>query len=216
MKLIPSIASADPLHLGDELKRIAEWPYLHIDIEDGNFIPNITFGMKTVSAICKQAVNSIIDVHLMTTDPFFWLKQLEGKPLRSVSAHIEVLPYPLQFIHLAHSLGMKAGLALNIKTPLSIVEPFLGLADYLLFMTSEPDGAGEELYAPALDRAIKAAIRLQGDVEIYADGGLTRCALRELSKAGAKGAVLGRLVFSAEDPLQELVSLSQFIQKGNG
>ena len=208
MKLLPSIASSNQLQIQSEIDRIARWGHLHIDVEDGNFTPNITFGMKTVSAICEYAKNMIIDVHLMTTDPCFWLEQLAGKPIHAVSAHIEALPFPMQFINRAHELGMKAGLALNIKSSGLETEAFWDLADYLLVMTSEPDCAGEKLYRPALDKAIFLAWKLPSTIELYADGGLTFEALQELCQAGAAGAVLGRLVFSSEDPLQTLIDLS--------
>lgn len=213
MRLLPSIASADPMHLQNELTRIAGWPYLHIDLEDGNFTPNITFGMKTLSAICAQAGSSSIDVHLMTTDPCFWLEQLAGKPVGSVAAHIEALPFPMQFINRAHALGMKAGLALNIKSAYTETEPFWGLVDYLLVMTCEPDLAGEMLYRPALDKALSLARRLPDRIELYADGGLTPEAVKELETNGAAGAVLGRLVFSVTDPLQVLNDLSMSMNR---
>lgn len=208
MKLLPSIASANQLQLQTEMDRIAHWPNLHIDIEDGNFTPNITFGIKTLSAICEHAKGIVIDVHVMTTDPCFWLEQLAGKPIHSVAAHIEALPFPMRFINRAHALGMKAGLALNIKSSALETEPFWDLADYILVMTSEPDSASEELYRPALDKAITLATKLPKNLELYADGGLTPEALKELNKVGAAGAVLGRLVFSAKDPFQKLVELS--------
>lgn len=208
MKLLPSIASAYQLRLQAEMDRIAGWASLHIDIEDGNFTPNITFGMKTLSAICEYSKDTLIDVHLMTTDPCFWLEQLAGKPIYSVSAHIEALPFPMLFINRAHALGMKAGLALNIKSSGAETEPFWELADYILVMTSEPDFAKEKLYDPALDKAIKLAANIPKNLELYADGGLTPEALKELNKAGAAGAVLGRLVFSTDDPLKKLIELS--------
>jgi len=208
MKLLPSIASANQLQLKDEMDRIAHWPSLHIDIEDGNFTPNITFGMKTLSAICEYSRDKLIDVHLMTTNPCFWLEQLAGKPIYSVSAHIEALPFPMLFINRAHALGMKAGLALNIKNSGTDTEPFWELADYILVMTSEPDCAKEELYRPAVDKAIRLAAKIPKNLELYVDGGLTPEALDELNKAGAAGAVLGRLVFSADDPLKKLNELS--------
>lgn len=207
MELLPSIASADQMHLQAELESIENWPYLHIDIEDGNFVPNISFGMKTVSAICKHAGKKAIDVHLMTTNPLFWLEQLDGKNVRRVAAHIEALPFPMQFINRAHALGMEAGLALNLKSIGVETEPFWEIADYLIVMTSEPDFAGEALYRPALDKALSLARRLPESLALYADGGLTPEAVRELSAAGAAGAILGRLVFSAKSPLQVLNDL---------
>ena len=208
IKLLPSIASANQLSLKGELDRISDWPYLHIDIEDGNFVPNISFGLKTLSAICEYAKEKIIDVHLMTMHPLQWLEHFDWGNVRRVAAHIEALPYPMIFINRAHSLGMKAGLALNIKTAATETEAFWEIADYLLVMTSEPDLSGEKLYKPALNKAIALVKRLHEGPELYVDGGLTQQAVRDLNKAGAAGAVVGRIIFSAKDPLQMLNDLS--------
>ena len=215
MKVLPSLAAADPLRLGYELDRIREWPSLHVDIEDGNFTPNITFGLRTLNAVCAHATNSEIDVHLMVTDPLSWLEHLADKPVKRVAAHIEALPFPMQFINRAHALGMRAGLALNIGSPGTLTEPFWDLVDYILVMTSEPDSAGENLYRPALKKAAEIATHLPAEVELYADGGLNVESLVELNRAGAAGAVMGRHVFSSADPLGTLTALIKKLEKEN-
>lgn len=204
MKLMPSIASANPLAIEEVLESIDSWPYLHIDIEDGNFVPNITFGMKTVRAICSKVRNKQIQVHLMVNHPETYLEELAACGVDSVIAQIEALNYPMQFLNRCRSLGMKAGLALNMKTSIEDTKIFWGVMDQLLLMTSEPDYAGEELYKPALERAIHLANSYHNEVELYVDGGLTREALCQLSTAGVHGAVLGRLVFQTPDPLKAL------------
>ena len=210
LKLLPSIASADTLNLGAVLDALAGWPYLHIDIEDGNFVPNITFGMKTVGAICRYARGREIQVHLMTRHPEGYLDALADCGVGAVIAHIEALDYPMVFLNRCRSLGMKAGLALNMKTQIRDTEIFWELTDQLLLMTSEPDFAGEALYEPALKRAVALAERFAREkhrIELYVDGGLTEDALRCLAAAGASGAVLGRLVFSHPEPLRFLQEL---------
>ena len=204
MKLMPSIASANPLAIEEVLNSLDLWPYLHIDIEDGNFVPNITFGMKTVRAICSKVRNKQIQVHLMVNHPETYLEELAKCGVDSVIAQIEALQYPMQFLNRCRTLGMKAGLALNMKTSLEDTKIFWGVTDQLLLMTSEPDFAGEELYEPALERAIDLANRYHKEFELYVDGGLTREALKKLSEAGVQGAVLGRLVFQNSDPLRTL------------
>ncbi len=201
---MPSIASANPLAIEEVLNSLDLWPYLHIDIEDGNFVPNITFGMKTVRAICSKVRNKQIQVHLMVNHPETYLGELAKCGVDSVVAQIEALQYPMQFLNRCRTLGMKAGLALNMKTSLEDTKIFWGVTDQLLLMTSEPDFAGEELYEPALERAIDLANRYHKEFELYVDGGLTREALKKLSEAGVQGAVLGRLVFQNSDPLRTL------------
>lgn len=189
--ILPSVASSDMLDLGGSVARVKD--YVHIDIEDGNFVPNITFGMKTVAAICGAAAGKTIDVHLLVTNPMDYLNELSGLGVHAVCAHIEALPYPLLFVNRAKSLGMKAGLALNISTPLDHIRAVRDDLDYVLLMTAEPDDRGCMLYPPALQRAAEFAAK--GEVPLVADGGLDMEAVRKLEASGAYAAVLGRYYF---------------------
>lgn len=213
IKIMPSVASADPLNLGQAIKDIGSWPYLHIDIEDGNFVPNITFGMKCVRAICETASEKEIQVHLLVCRPEEYLNDLAKCGVDAVIAHIETLRYPMQFLNLCHSLGMKSGLALNIKTPVDTTKFFWGLTDQLLLMTSEPDERGEELYRPALERVAETASVLPENIELFADGGLTMEELAKLNDAGISGAVLGRLVFQSRMPGNILKDIEKMLKK---
>lgn len=191
IRILPSIASGDLLNLRASLDRMDR--YVHIDIEDGNFVPNITFGMKTVSAICAAAKGKEIDVHLLVNNPVDYVNDLALLGVRAVCAHIEALPYPLEFLNRARSLNMMAGIALNISTPLSAVQEIRGDIDYLLLMTAEPDDKGCMLYPPALRRAMEAAA--SWPVPVIADGGLDLNAVAALESKGAFAAVLGRQYF---------------------
>ncbi|MBQ9942386.1 MAG: ribulose-phosphate 3-epimerase [Christensenellaceae bacterium] len=208
MILLPSIASADQMQLKNEIDRLGDWPYLHIDVEDGNFLPNITFGMKTISGIAAAAKDKILDAHLLVTNPMDYLEPMAALGVKKICAHIEPMLYPLEFLNKARDLGMQAGLALNFATPLCVLEPFWPAMDFCLFMTAEPDSRGNQLYGPALDRAIAAARQHGKDTDIYVDGGLNPDALTRLREAGAAAAVLGRLCWGAEDPKARLAELS--------
>ena len=129
----------------------------------------------------------------------------------SICAHLEALRFPMLFLNSARQMGMKAGLALNIGTPLSAIEPFIEQMDYLLVMTAEPDAEGEQFHHHAYEKALTAARTLP--IEVYADGALTREKVMELNAAGAAGCVLGRLVFKAEDPYQQLLDLTAEMEK---
>lgn len=209
MKIYPSIAAGNVLNLQDSLEKTADWRWLHIDIEDGNFVPNISFGMKTVKAICTAARGRVIDVHMMVTEPGHWLEELAAAGVASVSAHLEALDYPMAFLNRARALGMKAGLALNMKTPVSETELFWPVMDHLLLMTSEPDAGGELLYEPAFCRAVKTAELLPENVKLFVDGGITSGRLPDLAKAGTYAVVLGREVFSDANPGGKLLELSR-------
>lgn len=207
MRLLPSLASADPLRLADEIKSLGDWEDLHFDIEDGNFTPNLTFGQKTLRATARAFPEKRLDVHLMTSQPLNWLEVAAESRAYSVCAHLEALRFPLLFLEQARKLGLKAGLALNLGTPVQFAEPFLDRMDYLLIMTAEPDGQGEKLNVRALEKAKEAAGRLS--LPVFVDGGLTKEAVNVLRQAGAAGCVLGRQVFQSDDPLKALQSLSE-------
>jgi ribulose-phosphate 3-epimerase len=194
IRILPSIASADMLDLRASLGKTGD--YVHIDIEDGNFVPNITFGMKTVSAVCAAARGKEIDVHLLVTNPLGYLDALAELGVAAVCAHIEALPYPLEFLNRARALNMRAGIALNIRTPLVAVQEIREDIDYLLLMTAEPDDKGCQLYPPALRRAMEAATAWP--VPVIADGGLSWEAVAALEAKGVFAAVLGRQYFREE------------------
>ncbi len=207
MRLFPSIASSNCLAYGRELERIGAWQELHIDIEDGNFTPNITFGLKTAGAICREAAGKDIHVHLMAREPGRYLETLASYGVKTVFAHMEALDYPMVFLNLCRRLGMEAGIAFNIKTPVSAAEPFFPMMDSVLVMTSEPDGGSECLFRPAFEKALRAIETVPRSVKVIADGGLREPEVARLSAAGAYGAVLGRLVFAADNPMQVLKNL---------
>ena len=149
MKIIPSIASAPQLDLKCQLDRIKDVPYVHIDVEDGNFLPNITFGMKTVKEVAAYS-KAELDVHLLTTNPIKYIHELSESGISAVCGHMEALPYPLEFLHEVRRTGMKAGLALNLSMPIEQINSYIGSFDYLLLMTSEPDSCGQRFRPCAL------------------------------------------------------------------
>lgn len=199
MKIIPSIASAPQLNLKSQLDRIRDVPYMHIDIEDGNFLPNITFGMKTVKEMAAYS-KAALDVHLLVTNPINYVQELSDSNISAVCGHMEALPYPLEFLKEVHQAGMKAGLALNLSLPLERIMSYIGSFDYLLLMTCEPDGSGQLFRPCALERIRKARACIPDDVKIYVDGGIGRDKLGKVAEAGADYAVMGRAVWGAEDP----------------
>lgn len=207
MEIYPSIASGNCLAYGNELGRINTWPNLHIDIEDGNFTPNITFGMKTVSAICSTSKARNKQVHLMTTNPFDYLEGLYGFGVSEVIAHIEALPDPENFINRCRTLKMAVGLAIKPRTDFSLINPYIDRIDSILFLTSEPVGKTEEFFPPAFDRVLHLISSIPKNVRVIADGGLNEPRLKILAEKGLDCVVLGRLVFSANDPLKKMNEL---------
>ena len=207
IKLIPSIASADQLHIGDEIERIREWPRLHIDIEDGNFVPNITFGEKTVRAISLAAPQEL-DIHLLTNDPLAYLPLIRECGIKKAASHIEALPYPLEFLNRVRETGIEAGLALNFSTPAEDAAVFSSSLDYVIVMTAEPDGKGQYFYPPILRKIQQLRRILPDNVSIWADGGINQNNMELAAEAGADTLIMGRCIFGTPDPLNTLRSLT--------
>lgn len=199
MIILPSLASADQLHLAEEIERIRKIGRLHLDIEDGNFIDNITFGKKTISAVAS-VFDGILDAHLMTTNPDAYLGWLAELGVSSVCAHIEAMPYPMHFLRHAKALGMGAGLAINMKALPEELLPYVSDTDYVLVMTSEPDYGSQDFFDCAFERVEKIRSILPERIALWCDGGVRPEYLTTLSSAGVSAVVMGRAIFGADDP----------------
>jgi ribulose-phosphate 3-epimerase len=204
--LRPSISSADQLHIADAIDALGSWPFLHIDIEDGVFVPNITFGLNTICQIAKYSKQEL-DVHLLTVEPLRYIPTLASFGIKNVAVHLESMSYPLEALQAIHSLGMKAGIALNFKTTPDSVAPFLDRLDYLLIMTAEPDGWGQQ-YSPAILPKLRiASAMLKEGQTLWADGGINRQNIGDIIRMGVNNLIVGRVVFSegiAENNLRDL------------
>lgn len=206
MKILPSLASANPMCLEKEIQRLKDYPYLHFDIEDGNFVPNITFGMKTIKAAAALSKASF-DAHLMVTNPLDYIEELSHLGFKAAAFHWEAAGYPLRIINKIKKYGMKAGIAINPATEIRETAPYLRKVDYVLVMTSEPDGEGD-LYQEEMQKKVKWLAENKSErMEIIVDGGIREKELMELKKAGATMAVMGRYAFHSEDPVQTMNAL---------
>jgi len=200
MILHPSLASADPLHLHQAISQFEDSPIgsWHLDIEDTSFISNITFGLKTVRSVF-EATRHPLSFHLMVANPWPWFRALSPYKPAWIFVHAETLNNPAEALAAIRDTGARAGLAFNPATP---PEPYIYLKEHLdgcLVMTSEPDGHGQ-CFNPALIDKVAACARYFPDAECWADGGIAEPAGQQLKQAGAKHLVLGRALFSADDP----------------
>jgi len=212
-RIIPSIASADPIRIETELNRISESSECHLDIEDGNFIPNITFGMKTVKAIASVWQGKL-DAHLFTTNPGSYIKKLADCGVDSISFHVETESYPLELLRFIQSYGIKAGFAFNPGTPLEPFSYMLPMADYLLLMSSEPDGKGQEFLPHTFERVKYLRQVLDRNVEIWVDGGIDKEKAIQLCAHGANVLIMGRSVFDAVEAASYIRDVTDAINKG--
>lgn len=207
IKIRPSIASANQIEIKKECERIKGSKYLHIDIEDGNFVPNITFGLKTIKGIIGMGLFNY-DIHLLTNNPQDYIDQLIDLCPEAVSFHIEACEYPLVILNKLRSKGIKSGLALNFKTDINQLMPFIGSLDYVLFMCAEPDYLGDRFNSLILDKIAAARKILPESIEIWADGDINESNYRTLIDAGATNLIMGRSVWSKDDPLSFIDYLS--------
>ena len=195
----PSLASANPFNYQKAIESLGDVPRLHLDVEDGNFVPNITFGMKTIRAVADMATQKL-DAHLMVTDPGLYLDDLMDAGVEAIAIHIESGIYPLVHLQKIRSRGCKAGLAFNCMAPVESALPYADQLDYLLIMTSEPDGRGQ-LFNPAMLGKIARARALFGPaMDIMVDGGISEALLPDVVAAGANIVVMGRAIWNAENP----------------
>ena len=201
----PSILASDMLNLGNEIKKIENSgaKYVHIDIMDGCFVPNISFGMPIISAV-RKCTDLVLDVHAMIVQPQRYIEEFIKCGADIVTFHIEASNDEdiRASIDLIKSLGKKVGLSIKPKTPAEAVIPYVNDIDMVLVMTVEPGYGGQKLIPETIEkvRKLKAEIEKRGlNVEIQVDGGVNSENAPVLAEAGATILVAGSSVFGAED-----------------
>jgi len=208
----PSILSADFARLADEAARVegsADW--LHVDVMDNHFVPNLTLGLPVVSALLAASPTPV-DCHLMIEDPDRWAPQYAEAGAGSVTFHVEAAAAPVRLARELRALGARAGMALKPATP---VEPYVDLLpelDMLLVMSVEPGFGGQgflDVVLPKLRRC-REAIRGSGlDVWLQVDGGVSLDTIERCAEAGADVFVAGSAVYGADDPARAVAGLRE-------
>ena len=211
IKIIPSLASANQADLKGELSRLSGIDRLHLDIEDGNFIPNITFGLKTVSDVSKIC-GMKMDAHLMVTNPCSYIDALAKMGIVGIAVHFEGLSYPMEAIKRIKGKGMTAALAVNPRTAPDELYYYADAVDYILVMTAEPDTIGQEFQPKMLDKIARLKKMLPEKTKIWVDGGVRRQHLQALSEAGVGVVIMGRAAFEAERPAEFIEMLEKSVK----
>jgi len=174
---------------------------IHLDVMDGQFVPNITFGPGVVKAL-RPHTDICFDTHLMLADPAKYIKAFADAGSNRISFHVEAQNPPADTLKTIRGLGVSPGLAINPETPLQSVIPFLSYADFILVMTVHPGFYGQKLIIRVLDkiRELSHIIRSQGlDLSIEVDGGVGLANIRRVADAGASEVVAGSSVMKTDD-----------------
>ncbi|MEN2258265.1 ribulose-phosphate 3-epimerase [Paraclostridium benzoelyticum] len=203
IKMAPSILSADFARLLEDVKKVerAGCEYLHIDVMDGHFVPNITLGPAIVKSLRKD-VNMVFDAHLMIENPDNYIKDFVDAGCDMIVVHEEACTHLHRTIQNIKSFNVKAGVALNPATPIENIKYILNDIDMVLIMTVNPGFGGQSFIGTMVDKIkeLKALIDEKGlDVDIQVDGGIKPSNVSEVVKAGANVIVAGSAIFNSDD-----------------
>jgi ribulose-phosphate 3-epimerase len=207
VKLAPSILSADFARLGEQVAEAIEAgaDYIHIDVMDGHFVPNITIGPPVVASI-RPLTSLPLDVHLMIEHPERYISEFANSGADIITVHVEACPHLHRTIQLIKELGVKAGVALNPATPLSSIEEIIPCVDLILIMSVNP-GFGGQAFIPATLPKIANLHKTLNDrklsAELEVDGGITIDNAPAIVKAGANVLVAGNSVFKAQEGITQ-------------
>ncbi len=209
--IAPSLLAADFANLQRDCEMInqSEADWLHIDIMDGVFVPNISFGFPVLNAV-KKHIKKPLDVHLMIVNPDQYIEEFAKAGAAIITVHYEACVHLHRTLQLIKAAGCKAGVALNPHTPVSVLKDVLADLDLVLIMSVNPGFGGQQFIPQSLNKIAELkhlTLQLNPNLIIEVDGGVSISNIKSLVKAGADAFVAGNAVFAASDPLGMIMEL---------
>ena len=209
MIIAPSILSSDFANLETEIKRLeengADW--VHVDVMDGHFVPNLTIGAPVVKAI-KPVTKLPMDVHLMIENPAKYVKDFALAGADIITFHYEATKETtFEVINIIKSYGVKVGISIKPKTPVSAIKPYLDMVDLVLIMTVEPGFGGQKFMEDCADKIIEVKAYSNKDIIVEVDGGVNAQTAQHCKKCGVDALVAGSYVFNSDDMKEAIESL---------
>lgn len=213
LEIAPSILSADFAHLASEIVQVtAEGvKVIHLDVMDGHFVPNITFGPPVVKWI-RESTDAVLDTHLMITDPEAYAPEFVKAGADHITFHIETVERPVEFVKVLHDLGVTAGVTLNPGTPVDSIETVAPLCEMVLVMTVQPGFGGQAFMNDVAQKCIQIREIVGPDVRIEVDGGIGPETIDIVRRYGADTFVAGNAIFGKTNRSEAITRLRQALQ----
>lgn len=211
--IAPSILAANHSSIGEALKQASNADWIHVDIMDNHFVPNLSFSSEMTKAV-KKLVIAPVDTHLMIEEPEKWLSQYLDAGSDSITFHIEATKHVAQCIEIIKDAGAKAAIALKPRTDFKEILPYLEAIDMVLVMTVEPGFGGQKFMEDQLEKVknIRSEIdKRRLEIRLQVDGGVDKSNIEKAYLAGADFFVAGSSVFRADDPMQAIAELKGLV-----
>lgn len=209
IQITPSILNADLANLANEIARIPSADWVHVDVMDGHFVPNLTLGLPVVESLAKS-ISLPMDCHLMIDAPDRWAPAYIEAGAKSATFHVEAASKPTQIAKDVRAVGGRVGMAFKPGTPLTPYLDLIPIMDMVLIMTVEPGFGGQSFMdacLPKIEQARQEITRLGGEIWLQVDGGVSLQTIERCARAGADVFVAGSAVYRAEDPDEMIAAL---------